>query len=231
MGHRHPAWRIYEVDTGRAAGSDFTLEGELREAALSPDGRLAAAASASAKAATLQVWDVGSGRATFAPVPLPDVPVGIAVCPDGSSVGVLCAGGQVVVADLRGEPKPRVFLQQPWTKSDFPSGYQLRFTRDGSGLVASSAMEVHVRDARTGELRYPPLRVVPAQEGPGVVCTDFDLSADGLGLATAVWGGSNAAQVWNLATGKPLSRPLPHPNRLYQVPVQPRWPPHLHGLL
>jgi WD40 repeat protein len=113
-------------------------------------------------------------------------------------------------------------LQQPWTKSGFPFGYQLRFTRDGSGLVASSATEAHVRDVRTGELRYPPLQIVPTQEeGPGVDFADFDLSADGRWLATAVWGGSNAAQVWDLATGKPLNQPLPHPDRLYRVRFSP----------
>jgi WD40 repeat protein/serine/threonine protein kinase len=213
--------RVYDVDTGQAAGPDFTLEGELREAALSPDGRLAAAASATAKAASLQVWDVVSGRATFAPVALPDAPARIAFSPDGASVGVLCAAGQIVVADPRGEPKSRVILQQPWTRCNFAFAYQLQFTRDGSGVVASSAREVHVRDARSGELRYPPLRPVPAQDGPGPDCADFDLSADGRWLATAVWGGSNVAQVWDLSTGKPLSRPLPHPSQLYQVRFSP----------
>jgi eukaryotic-like serine/threonine-protein kinase len=213
--------RVYEVDSGRAAGPDFNLEGELQEAALSSDGRLAAAASASDKAASLQVWDVNSGRAAFAPIALPDVPVGLAFCADGSSVGVLCDGGQVVVTELRGEPKPRVFLQQPWTKATFAFGYELRFTRDGSSLVASSAREVHIRDVRTGELRYPPLRVVPAPDGLGVVCADFDLSADGRWLATAIWGGSNVAQVWDLATGEKRSQPLPHPDRLYQVRFSP----------
>jgi WD40 repeat protein/serine/threonine protein kinase len=213
--------RVYDVDTSRPAGPDFTVEGELREAALSPDGRLAAAASATARAASLQVWEVRTGRATFAPLSLPEAPNSIAFSPDGSCVGVLCAGGQVVVADLGGEAKPRVFSQQPWTRCTFPIGHQLQFTRDGSGLVTTSATEVHVRDAHSGELRYPPLRPTPAQPAADETCVDIALSADGRWLATAIWGGSHTAQVWDLATGKPLCPPLPHPNRLYQVRFSP----------
>jgi WD40 repeat protein len=51
------------------------------------------------------------------------------------------------------------------------------------------------------------------ESGP---CRTFALSADGQLLATAV-NGRNAAQVWELSTGRALSQPLPHPGDFYGI--------------
>src|SRR5262249_9791030 len=67
-----------------------------------------------------------------------------------------------------------------------------------------------VWDAETGHLRYPPVQPI-LQGGP---CRSFALSADSRLLATAV-NGKNAAQVWDLASGRALSAPLLHPGDFY----------------
>jgi WD40 repeat protein len=77
-------------------------------------------------------------------------------------------------------------------------------------LTDGTLNAVHVRDAETGRLRYPPIQPV-LKDGP---CRSFALSADGKLLATAVTG-TNAAQVWDVATGRALSKPLPHAGDMY----------------
>jgi WD40 repeat protein len=59
-------------------------------------------------------------------------------------------------------------------------------------------------------LRYPPIQPV-LKGGP---CRSFALSSDSRLLATAVTG-TNAAQVWDLSSGRALSRPLLHPGDGY----------------
>jgi WD40 repeat protein len=70
---------------------------------------------------------------------------------------------------------------------------------------------IHVRDAATGRRRDRVIR--PAAGGDGA-CRTFALSPDSRLLATGV-NGKNAAQVWDLATGEPLSKPLAHPGDHY----------------
>jgi WD40 repeat protein len=209
--------RVYDLETGRPAGPDFQLGGELRGAALSPDDRCAAAIGLWGKAGRLHVWDFRAGRQPLGPVDLPGPPLSLAFSPRGERIAVLCAAGELMVLPLRGGRAPRVFSQRKWAAYNFLNSAQVQFTPDGTALVTSDAVGVRVRDSRTGKLRYPPLRAaLPAR---GETFADFSLSGDGRLLATAVWDGRNDAQVWDLATGRPLTEPLPHPNRLFQVRI------------
>ena len=90
---------------------------------------------------------------------------------------------------------------------------RVEYTADGTTLVSlanGSDNVIHIRDAATGRLRCPPIRPV-LKGGP---CRSFALSPDSRLLATAV-NGKNAAQVWDLATGRALSEPLLHPGDHY----------------
>ena len=69
---------------------------------------------------------------------------------------------------------------------------------------------IHVRNAQTGSVHCPSIHPI-LKDGP---CRTFALAADSRMLATAV-NGKNAAQVWDLATGRALCQPLPHPGDHY----------------
>jgi serine/threonine protein kinase/WD40 repeat protein len=209
--------RVYDLETGRPAGPDFPLDGDLRGAVLSPDGRSAAAISVRGTAGRLHVWDFRSGQRLRGPLNLPGPPLSLAFDPKGSRIAVLCAAGDLLVFPLRKDRGPQVISQKNWAAFNFLNSAQVQFTPDGTALVTSDALRIRVRDVRTGKLRYPPLPVAEAARGE--TCADFSISGDSRFLATALWEGRDAAQVWDLATGKPLSKPLPHPNRLFQIRI------------
>src|SRR5204862_6044465 len=80
---------------------------------------------------------------------------------------------------------------------------------DGKSLVSlggGSRATINVRDADSGQLRYAPL--LPGETGSKFHSLSF--SADSRLLATTALG-KNAAQVWDLETGRALSESLPHP--------------------
>src|SRR5262245_6854989 len=88
-------------------------------------------------------------------------------------------------------------------------GAQVQYTPDGKTLVCLGVgppATVNVRDADTGRLRFPPLR----SSVDGSDHHSFSVSADSRLLAT-IGRVKNHAQVWDLATGRALSKPLPHP--------------------
>src|SRR5262249_5431956 len=98
-----------------------------------------------------------------------------------------------------------------WTVSALSA--QVHYTPDGKTLVSlggGPTATINVRDADTGQLHFAPLR-------PGVGGSRFHgfaVSADSRLLATIALG-KNAAQVWDLATGRALSEPLPHPGEIF----------------
>ena len=71
-GYDRPRTRVYESSTGQAAGPFLNLDGPLRDAVLSPDGRTAATLCAQGN--LLQCWDFRTGRPVSAPRRLPSLP-------------------------------------------------------------------------------------------------------------------------------------------------------------
>src|SRR5207302_1583979 len=106
--------------------------------------------------------------------------------------------------------KPVLELRhEGWAPAPAGRSVQVHYTPDGKALVSlggSVPSTVNVRDADTGQLRFAPLRSSVA----GANLQSFSLSADSRFLATMALG-KNHAQVWDLATGRALSEPLPHP--------------------
>src|SRR5581483_7032695 len=203
--------RVHDATTGAAAGPAVALRGRLVDACVCADNRTVAAVSDEKGVGWLALADVATSRPAAEPVRLPGSPRGVAARPSSPQVAVLCAGGELLVFDSRsGE---RVL---DLNHGGRPAGWRtsrVEYTADGATLVAlvsEGDPAVHVRDAVTGQPRCPPIRPV-LKGGP---CRSLALSADGKLLATAV-NGQNAAQVWDLATGRALSQPLPHPGDEY----------------
>ncbi len=89
-------------------------------------------------------------------------------------------------------------------------GVQVQYTPDGKTLISlgvgAPLHTVNVRDADTGQLRFAPLRSNVDKSN----FHSFSISADSRLLATMALV-TNHVQVWDLATGRALSEPLPHP--------------------
>jgi WD40 repeat protein len=203
---------IQEVTTGKPAGPAIPLPGALADSCICADNRSVAAAYVDGPTGWLSVYDLATGRPLHAARSLPGRPVSVDARPHGSDVAVLCKGGTLLVVEARtGDERFAVRLEpcfgteNPWER--------IEYTPDGATLVALTEGEynvLHVREADTGRLRCPPIQPI-LKGGP---CRSFALSSDSRLLATAVTR-TNAAQVWDLSSGRALSRPLFHPGDGY----------------
>jgi serine/threonine protein kinase/WD40 repeat protein/tetratricopeptide (TPR) repeat protein len=202
---------VLGASTGTAAGPAVVLRGQLVDSCVCADNRTVAAVSEEKGSGWLSLTDVSTGQAVVGPKRLPGSPRSVAARPSSPQVAVLCAGGELLVFDHRSGERVLGLNHDgqsaPWRTA------RVEYTADGTTLVSltqGSDEVIHIRDAATGELRCPPIRPV-LKGGP---LRSFALSADSRLLATAV-NGKNAAQVWDLATGRALSQPLPHPGDHY----------------
>jgi len=197
---------VYTANAGTAAGPAIALPGGLVDSCICADNRTVAAVSEEKGAGWLTLNDIASGQVVKEPIRLPGSPRSVAARPSSTHVAVLCAGGELVVFDHRSGERV-LDLNHDGQAAAWRTS-RLEYTPDGNTLVSltGEANAMHVRDAHTGRLRFPPIRPV-LQGGP---LRTFALSPDSRMLATAV-NGKNAAQVWDLASGSALSGPLPHP--------------------
>jgi serine/threonine protein kinase/WD40 repeat protein len=203
--------RVYRAGTGAEAGPAVALRGLLVDSCICADNRTVAAVSEENGGGWLALADVSTGKALAEPRRLPASPRSVAARPSSAQVAVLCAGGELLVFDTRsGE---RILDLNHDGQSAALRTSRVEYSADGNTLVSLTGGAdhvVHIRDAAAGRLRCPPVRPV-MKDGP---CRSFVLSADSRLLATAV-NGTNAAQVWDLASGQALSQPLPHPGGQY----------------
>jgi WD40 repeat protein len=224
MSLRETTARVFDLTRAKQIGPDLPLSGRLRDAALSPDGKTAAAVNVSAARGELRVWDIRSGRDSFAPLLLPDVPDGVTFHPSGDRVAVLCRGGQLLFVDaLTGKKSLEVRLH---ASQDRAQGWRtfgsVEFTADGSTLVALRPFDVSVLDAQTGKLRFEPIEAPSVEAGQSVNFTEVQISHDGRLLAASLHLESKGSvQVFDAATGQPLCDPLPHADGVYRVRFSP----------
>jgi serine/threonine protein kinase/WD40 repeat protein len=204
--------RVLAAANGQPAVADITLSGPLVDSCVCADNRAVAAVWSRGEKGQLGVWDVATGHARFAPIPLPGLPISVAARPERGQLAVICLTGDLLVIDDTTGKKVLELRHEPWA----PSGrnVQVQYTPDGKTLVSigGGGPTVNVRDADTGQLRFPPLRA--SLEGSNF--HSFSLSADSRLLATMSLV-KNSAQVWDLATGHALSAPLPHPGDFWGI--------------
>ena len=127
---------------------------------------------------------------------------------------MICSTGDLLVVDDKTGKSVLKLRHEGWKPDKLPLlSAQAAYTPDGKALVSVSpgrSATINVRDADTGQLRFPPLR-------PGLAGSSFRsfcVSADSRLIATMATG-KNAVQVWDLATGRALSEPLPHPGDVW----------------
>ena len=189
---------------------DVDLPGRLNDACMLGDNRTVAAVSSEGGKNRLGLWDVTTKRAVIEqPVALPAMATSLAARPGSKELAVLCCNGDLLIVD---GATGRV-------RKGFPLGMRatvpertprVEYTPDGRSLVALEYYRperLSVRDADSGELRFDPIQPCGNDQSP---CRSFALSADSRYLATIV-NGRNEARVWDLATGRPLCEPIPHP--------------------
>jgi serine/threonine protein kinase/WD40 repeat protein len=213
IGH-HP---LQVVDAARAvpAGPPIDVGGNLVDSSACADGHTVVAAIGEGDRGRLRAYEIETGRMLWESGPLPRAARSVATRPRIPHAAVLCLSGDLFVFDTRDGSsvwQQRVRPEAPTDALD--PRPRVEYTPDGTSLVCltgGSPNVIPVLDARTGLLRYPPIE--PVFEGASL-CRSFAISPDSRLLATIV-NGANAARVWDLATGRPVSKPLPHPGDQY----------------
>jgi WD40 repeat protein len=194
-----------------AAGPTIPLRGSLVDSCVCADNLTVAAVSVGKGNSWLALVDIPTGKSIAEPIRLPSSPRSVAARPSAPQVAVLCEDGKLLVFNTR---SGELILTLDHGGSDANGrSSRVEYSADGTALVSiiSPGNIVHVRDAGTGQLRYPAIQP-EVMKGGGL--RSFALSADSRLLATAVTG-KNAAQVWDLTTGRSLSQPLQHPGDHY----------------
>jgi WD40 repeat protein/tetratricopeptide (TPR) repeat protein/tRNA A-37 threonylcarbamoyl transferase component Bud32 len=157
------------------------------------------------KTGALYLVDAGSGKRIGKPLPQPSGSVeAIAVSPDGHTIlagtsHAYAKKGEAIVGDARkGEIQRTFTFEAPVLSVVFsPDG---RLAATGSGMPGTAQGEARLWDVQTGQCLH-----VLAHQGPVRVVL---FSPDGRTLATA--GEGRAAQLWDVASGKPRGPALAH---------------------
>jgi serine/threonine protein kinase/WD40 repeat protein len=201
--------RVVATANGQRVGPDISLPGALVDSCVCGDNRAVAAVWARGAKGQLGVWDVATARPRFAPIALPGLPISVAARPHSGQLAVICDKGDLLVVDDKTGKCVLQLRHEGWVAIPPGHAVQVQYTPDGKTLVSLCPVPpttVNVRDADTGQLRFAPLH--PSWNHSNF--HSFFLSPDSRLLATLALV-KNAAQVWDLATGRALSKPLPHP--------------------
>ena len=199
--------RVVATATGGPAGADISLPGDLVDSCVCADNVAVAAVWSRGEQGQLGVWDVATARGRFEPIALPGFPLSVAARPGSNQLAVVCSTSDLLVIDDRTGKHVLELRHEAWKERE--KKVQAQYTSDGKTLVSLSGgypATVNVRDADTGTLRCAPLR----SSVDGANIHSFALSADSRLVATVALI-KNAVEVWDLATGRAVSEPLPHP--------------------
>jgi len=152
------ATRVFS-EAGEPAGPPMDAGAVIRCAALSSTGHIVTLLTTdNGKPAIyeLQTWDWRAGR-RLTSVPLPGYPESLSLSPDGKHIAVVCFNAEAMLVDAAGGavrrrwPSGRVVVRPELLDS------ASCFSPDGGTLITFDSDALQVRDAMSGELRFPPM--------------------------------------------------------------------------
>ena len=203
--------QVYHVRSGDPAGPVLRSSGTIMDAAFLKDQALCVLAvstippeeryEATETAGHLEVWDFSKGQRHLGATRLPAEPRGLAVHPNGSTLGVFCAGGRAVEIDLSAEvPESREIFQRG---SHMPPGDHINngrclYALDGEVFVAFSRGHFHIWNRRGS-------RFLNEHDHNAVV---LDVDVHGNVLASADFGLSRSLEFFDLRSGRKSAEPI-----------------------
>ncbi|MBW3541737.1 MAG: NAD-dependent epimerase/dehydratase family protein, partial [Planctomycetes bacterium] len=220
--------RVYHAVTGEPAGPKLEVRGLLNDCDFAADGEQSVTVSSleehtdqrhprnirfAEQEGWIQFWNWKTGTEIAEPLRAPSEPIRCAYSPDGKSLVVVCAAGEMLLLDA--ETK-RIRSQQNHG-SAASAGHNLLkgvvFSPDGE-LFATCGLGnvVQVWENGSGELRY-------SLRHDGRWCWDVDFSRDGRFLLTA--SDEYNVKVWDAATGELAAAPLEHPDMAFRACFSP----------
>ncbi len=205
--------RVYSTTDGKAVGPPLHFNGIVRNAVFSPKQDELAVATGDPWTVVIRNWrDATDSRP---PRAMPSEPRGIDFSPDGNTVAVLCAGGEMVLLDSStGEARTQWTNEiEHFSALQYVDNGAIAFSPDGQQLLTfQTDSRVRVWEAQTGKLRY-------RTDGHTERITAIAFSPDGRQFATG--SRDNTARVWDLANGQATSKPMVHSNAVLTLCFHP----------
>jgi WD40 repeat protein len=193
--------QVWNIESGKPITEKMGIDGKGESAEFSPDGTRVATCGCNGANCTTTVWDTETGKkigVSAAGRYVEFSPHGQRLMTVSENAVRLWNAGWVE-RDINGnrdfDPETGRPVTEPVKDSHFVCSPQ--FSRDGSRIVTVSGNVVEVWDIRPGKARSEPLKED---------VLEVHLSPDGARIVTV--SRDNVAQVWNVATGKPLIKPI-----------------------
>jgi WD40 repeat protein/tetratricopeptide (TPR) repeat protein len=207
--------RLWDLASGRQLGPPLRPTLPVLAAAFSPDGRtiLAGCGDPTFHKGEAVFWDVATGQLIGDPIPHPGPVQAVAYSPDGLSVLTACTDRIARLWEANIGP-----VTQPLARYE----EALAFSADGQqALCGGGARQPRLCAASTGAPAGPLI-------GPEKQAREAYLSADGRFILT-LWPStpqnlhiaSNAARLWDAATGQALGSELKLPHEIAAVAISP----------
>jgi WD40 repeat protein len=209
----HQGMRFWDAATGASRDAPFPHPGQIAKLFYSPDGKTVLTRGGDDK---YRLWDAATGRAILAPVPEPVVVTGTAT-------------GPIIPTHMVFSPDSRIILTQDgkgriraWdVTTGKPVGQPLPHPRPVQTVAFSPDSRLvltacHLADEKPSELRLwevgtgKQVFAVPLPSQGAV--TELEFSPDGNTFLVSQWG--LGISFWDVATGKRLDSPFPHPDRI-----------------
>jgi len=221
--------RVHEVASGKAVGLPLSGEQIVLDACFLRDGPFVAVARSrtsdpserygaekpGVQGGQVEIWNWQTGRRIADPVAMPSEPRSLDCSPDGRTLAVLCAAGQLLLLD----PATGKVQGGPWraqrgslTATAWTHNGMVRFSPDGRTLLLwgrEPGVRLWDLDAR---------RVTRTLQ-QGNMCNDVQFSPDHRYVATGAR--DNLLKMWDWSTGEQVGEPLPHPDWVYSVRFSP----------
>jgi len=220
--------RVHDSADGKPVGFPLTGDTLVIGAVFSPDGQSIAVArsharepqqrkgGAGVRGGQIECWSWQTGKRQGDGLPMPSEPRSLDYSPDGRSLAVLCAGGELLLLDAAAQRIKRQWQAHPafWSANAWQRNGAVRFSPDGRGLLTWGT-DVLVRgwEADTGQPRW----ARPLENKS--ICSDVQFAPDGRYLATAAR--DNTVRFWDWDTGQPAAQALPHPDWVHAVQFSP----------
>jgi serine/threonine protein kinase len=223
---RNPGWvpspkacirqaTIYSATSGNPIGTTLPGEGCVESASFSPHASLVAigmAACDSPERGRVDFYTMEKELTHVEGFSLSSAPGSISWNPVYDQIAVICHSGELFVA--RGDMDNLRQWSPPTASPGQRNNLHVEFTGDGRTLVSLGPDgKIHVRDAATGSIRYPPLESAPNG------FWSFALSKDNRHMATTTMGGQ--VTIWDLTEGIPAGSQLTHPSWVYRCRFAP----------
>jgi WD40 repeat protein len=192
--------RVYRVADGSPAGPPLRPDGELAEAAFSPDVRsVVTASTAPGSGGLVDLWDWSTGLRRYPTRTTPGPPLALGVSASGR-VAVLCRDGLLLLLDASTGRAVREWSIGPTNAP--PEDVGVSLSGDGRTVLVNCDHHIWVWDSDKCGPRFDP----PCHQGLLYAA----LSADGRLIASA--GVDSGLRVWSAETGAQLGPPMVHPS-------------------